>query len=253
MKFILSFIFSILSLVGSYEISSLKYTNNNIKFRVMPCPYNIDCTSLIFNAMSECNVPGSYRNFIWEFSNNPFEKTDHNGINNIIFKSIQGGSGYTRFSIDVNNRDILEVDVTVDPTGMDELNIYNILLHELCHVMLLRHGEKTDSVMGYSVNVDLFGTPILTYDKLYVTQDDCQGIYMKLITDMIYYDHIYAIKLNNMMIKYCNELPHNIISEVYNIPQFRTNGDDKIDEYSEETDPSIKIVNTTDYYDIIYT
>lgn len=241
MKYFLNILFNVISLCIPYQLSDLKYTTDNIEFKIMKCPQYIDCTSLVFNAMSECNLPGSYRNFIWEFSDNPFEETEHNGINNIVFKYMPEYTGITRFSIDEFTNEIIEVDVIIDPIGLDELNIYNILLHELGHVMLLKHSDNYDSIMSYAVYVDSYNNPIPIYEKKYITRDDCYGIYMKLITDIINYDYIYAVKLNNMMIKFCNEISENI---VYNLPQKRNI------EY--EDNSYIKIINTSDYYDIIY-
>ena len=192
--------------INSYNTMNLSYDTNTINFTISGCPYNIDCSTLIFNALDICNVPGSYRNFNLDFNNNINNNNiNNNNVNNIVFTYFDKGYGKTLFSIDPITNIINSVDVYINTYKMDINTIYNILLHEFGHVMLLDHSDEKDSIMGYSIMLDKYNNNI-NNKKLKLTQDDCFGIYIKLINDIIYKDYKYAFMLNRAMLKNCNDI-----------------------------------------------
>jgi len=211
-------LFSGINLINAYVVSDLIYETNDINFVISRCPNNIDCTTLIFNAIYVCNVPGSYRNFNLEFYNN--EIHDENN-NNIIFDFFENGHGKTVFTVDSYSNIIKKVDVYINPYGLDFITLYNVVLHEIAHVMLLEHSKQPNSIMEYKIILDKNNNIINNNKRLNLTKDDCYGIYMKLIYDILFTNYLYALKLNTAMINNCNELPDNKINRIDTLSYYR--------------------------------
>jgi len=81
--------------------------------------------------------------------------------------------------------------------------MYNIVLHEMAHVFLLDHGEYRDSLSGYLLRVMPTGGIVQATERIKMTEDDCYGIYIKMINAIIMSDYTYAIHLNNLMQSQC--------------------------------------------------
>lgn len=87
----------------------------------------------------------------------------------------------------------------INPYGLIRTTMYNVVLHEIAHVVLLDHGEYRDSLSGYLLRVMPTGYIIQATERFKMTEDDCYGIYIKMINDIIMSDYTYAIHLNNLI------------------------------------------------------
>lgn len=220
-------LFSLVNLfdtVCSYNLLDRYYFNNIIDIHVTECHVNLDCIQILFDANRVLQVPGNYRHINWYFDAVDSPNTHNNGINEIIFKYEPNYKGQTEFKI--QNGKILEFNMLINPYGLSKESLYNIILHELAHVFLLGHSEYKDSIMGYNLII-LPNGQVRNDKKLQLTNDDCLGLYAKLINDIKNIDYVYSLYLVKMSDSYCSmtqknyilEDPNKIVPSVLKLPK----------------------------------
>lgn len=199
------------SILGQcYNLLDRYYPSNNIDIHISQCPSNIDCVSMIFKANNILQVPGTYMNINWYFNEVDTANVLYNGKNDIIFKNMENQYGKTEFQL--HDGKILEFNMIINPYGISETILYNIILHELGHVYLLAHSEFKDSVMGYKLDILPSGIIQSTDELIELTRDDCNGLYKRLIRD-IYKNNDYVVFLYRMKSIFCTTLQENYILE----------------------------------------
>lgn len=199
-----------LKITSSYKLLDRYYDNNIIDIHVSTCPPNIDCITMLFEANSILQVPGNYRHVNWFFNARETPTLSDNGINEIIFKHTHKHKGKTEFK--VLNGKVLEFNMIIDPYKLTNNTLYNVILHELAHVYLLGHSEYKDSVMGYKL--DVYNDKIIqATEKIYLTNDDCLGLYDKLIKDMYNNNNQYKSHLQKTKNIHCSNFKNNYILE----------------------------------------
>lgn len=190
-----------------YKLLERSYYNNDIDIHVGPCPIDIDCVTMIFDAADEFVLPGNYRQINWYFDGVQTQNYQNNGLNELFFKYMPDNKGHTEFK--TLSGKILEFNMNINPYGLTRTTIYNVIVHEFSHVFLLGHGEYQDSITGFLLPVLPSGNIIQSTQKLKMTSDDCYGIYIKMIDDIILYNYKYANSLNTVMSKHCPTYPSN--------------------------------------------
>jgi hypothetical protein len=183
--------------------------SNSIDVHVGKCPDDIDCVSMLFDAVAELTLPGNYRHINWKFNSVKSINSDSNGVHEIYFMYIPNQKGQTTFKL--LNGFILEFEMLINPYGLTKNTIYNVILHEMAHVFLLDHGEYRDSISGYILRVMPNGDIVQANKRITMTEDDCFGIYIKMITDIIMTNYTYAVHLNNIMQTQCKKYKPNTI------------------------------------------
>ena len=196
--------------ISSFKLMENYYPYNIIDIYVSPCPQNVDCTSMLFEANKELQVPGNYRHINWHFNNlEPFSIV--NKINTITFKNDYNYKARTSFEI--NNNEIVSFKTIISTYSLTTNALYNTILHEMSHIYLLDHGSYSDSITGYKLTL-MANNQIYFKQKLQLTKDDCLGLYAKLIDDIIINNNQYALYLENMRDIYCPKTTSNNLVEL---------------------------------------
>ena len=209
-------------LCGCYKLLDRKYASNNIDIHVGDCPVDVDHVSMLFNAVDELTLPGNYRHINWYFDSEWENGTYVNNKNEILFTHMDNDVAYTEFQVayvadrsevkklfqpgkKTKNKKrknlekiIVEFDMIINPYGLTEETLYNVILHEMTHVFLLDHGEYEDSLSGITLRLNSSGDIIQYPDKQSIRQDDCYGIYQKMIDDILNVNKKYAENLETM-------------------------------------------------------
>jgi hypothetical protein len=202
-------IFNLSILISGFNLLDRYYISNDINIHITSCPEYIDCVPIIFEANNVLQVPGSYINIKWHFDDNDILNTKSDNKNKIIFRQI---SNFGKTEFKVQNGRILKFNMFINYSNLSTETLYNIILHELGHVYLLGHSEFKDSIMGYKLSM-LNDRVLPATNKLQLSQDDCNGLYTKLIKDIKHKDYTYAMYLRQMKNIYCPTLSHNFILE----------------------------------------
>lgn len=196
-----------------YKLLERKYDNNSIDVYVGQYPPGVECISMLFNTVDELSMPGNYRHINWKFNSVKTINSENNDLNEIYFMYIPDHKGQTTFK--VLNGIILEFEMLINPYGLTRTTMYNVVLHEMAHVFLLDHGEYRDSLSGYLLRVMPTGGIVQATERIKMTEDDCYGIYIKMINDIIMSDYTYAIYLNNLMQSQCKKYETNTMFAIH--------------------------------------
>ena len=198
-----------LPIIISYNLLDHYYSNNVLDIHVTPCLGNIDCIPMLFDVNRVLQVPGNYRHINWHFDAVDSANLSNNGINEIIFKYGSIYKGQTEFKL--HNKKITEFNIIINPYGLSTETLYNTILHEMSHIYLLAHSQYKDSIAGYKIDVLPNGHIEQSTQKLQLTNDDCLGLYAKLIYDIINIDYIYSLYLERMCDIFCSWTSHNYV------------------------------------------
>ena len=194
----------------NYNLLERIYSNNVIDIHISACPVDINCILMLFEANAVLQVPGSFIHVNWYFDAVETTNIKTNNLNEIIFKYQPDYKSQTEFQ--VQNGIVLEFNMFISIYNLTPEHLYNVILHELGHVYLLAHSEYKDSIMGYKLGILPNGYP-KKEEKLYLSNDDCIGLYKILINNIQTKDYIYSIYLEQMRDNYCGRLYKNYILE----------------------------------------
>jgi hypothetical protein len=173
---IIAILYFYTSLSESYKIITERRSADVINIELIPSsdfPNDYIFTSAVRNINSMCNANNNYRLF----------STDKNSNAKVYFKSIQEGYGFTKREYSQRSPAHKPL-YTRSETYIDHVklkyytNFYNVLLHELLHVIGLEHPKmnRDKSIMSYSVGLDEFDN-IVEDEYFYELHiDDYNGI-----------------------------------------------------------------------------
>jgi len=160
-------------LVDGYELHEFVHKSRVIHIDVCVCPPRIPfCDKLFLQAVDAVSVVGLYYTFVVTFGYS-HHAVRMDGVNTLCLSEslVYPQLGYTNFVVDKRSNAVVEFDTVIHSVNIHANQVYNVMLHELLHILLVDHGPYRDSISGYKVVIGDWNDR-----RLNVSLDDYSGL-----------------------------------------------------------------------------
>lgn len=152
----------LISIASGYVLHNYTHKTNVLPLNIGTCPFQ-HCDLLVLDAINAFR----FENEVYQIKPS-FHSLYEHPTGQLTFVP-QSSHSFTVFLLGQENA-ILKYNIFIGTNLLTVDQIYNVLLHEFMHLFLVDHGEFSDSISGYKVQVGSL------QERLQMTQDDYKGL-----------------------------------------------------------------------------